>query len=148
MERKEKRREREMSGHNLSMLCRESLPALTEINLVTINRDTRTQRRQPEAKSQSDEVGRSGGGGEEKASGEKQAKTIKMKRGRGETERQWGGRGPGGVGVLRERFYHSYYFEETALICTPPEQLMSVIHQRDAFMRRCRGNIMPTALSL
>lgn len=50
--------------------------------------------------------------------------------------------------VLRERFYRSYYFEETAVICTPPEQLMSVIHQRDAFMRRCRGNIMQTALSL
>lgn len=149
MERKEKRREGEMSGHNLSMLCRESLPALTEINLVTINRDTRTQRRQPEAKSQSDEVGRRGGGGvREKASGEKQAKTIKMKRGRGGDREAVGGEGAGGVGVLRERFYHSYYFEETALICTPPEQLMSVIHQRDAFMRRCRGNIMPTALSL
>lgn len=47
-----------MSGHNLPALRRESLPALTEINLVTINRDRRTQRRQPEAKSQSDEVGR------------------------------------------------------------------------------------------
>lgn len=88
------------------MLCRESLPALTEINLVTINRDTRTQRRQPEAKSQSDEVGRrgGGGGGEEKASGEKQAKTIKMKRGRGETERQWGERGPGERGSFGRDF--------------------------------------------
>lgn len=127
--------------------CAEKVfPAPTEINLVTINRGRRTQRRQPEAKSWSDEVG----SGEEKSLlGEKPAKTIKIKKEEGgeETRRGRVGEG-GGEGVLWERFYGSYYFEETALICTPPEQLMSVIHQWDAFMRLCRGNIMPTALSL
>lgn len=87
------------------------------------------------------------GGGRKGFWGETSKNDKDEKRKRGDREAV-GGRGPGGVGVLRERFYHSYYFEETALICTPPEQLMSIIHQRDAFMRRCRGNIMPTALSL
>lgn len=45
---------------------------------------------------------------------------------------------------MGEKFYRSYYFEETAVIYTPSEQLMSVIHQQDAFMRHCRGNIMLT----
>lgn len=78
------------------MLCRESLPALTEINLVTINRDTRTQRRQPEAKSQSDEVGRREGG--RKGFWGETSKNDKDERGRG---RQ---RGSGGTGGERGSF--------------------------------------------
>lgn len=76
------------------MLCRESLPALTEINLVTINRDTRTQRRQPEAKSQSDEVGRREGG--RKGFWGETSKNDKDEKRKGETERQWGEGGRGG----------------------------------------------------
>lgn len=49
-----------------------------------------------------------------------------------------------GVQSVGERFYRSYYFEKTVVIYTPSEQLMSVIHQQDAFMRHCRGNIMLT----
>lgn len=79
------------------MLCRESLPALTEINLVTINRDTRTQRRQPEAKSQSDEVGRREGG--RKGFWGETSKNDKDEKRKGETERQLGDRvGEGGRG--------------------------------------------------
>lgn len=80
--------------------CAETVfPAPTEINLVTINRDRRTQRRQPEAKSQSDEVERDGGG-KGGLLGEKPAETIQIKRGGGggqETGRAWaGGRGSWG----------------------------------------------------
>lgn len=62
LQKKEKRKEGEPSLHYLSMLRRDILSALAEIYLVTINSDRSTQQRQPEAKSQSDEVGRGKGG--------------------------------------------------------------------------------------
>ena len=69
---------------------------------------------------------------------EKRAKRDKDEKREGERERE---RETESVG---ERFYRSYYFEETAVTYTHSEQLMSVIRQQDAFMRHCRGNIMLT----
>lgn len=70
---------------------------------------------------------------------EKQARRDNDEKSEGERETECVVCGGGG-----ERFYRSYYFEETAVIYTPSEQLMSVIHQQDAYMRHCRGNIMLT----
>lgn len=79
---------RGMNAYVIRPCCAETVfPAPTEINLVTINRDRRTQRRQPEAKSQSDEVERDGGG-KGGLLGEKPAETIKIKRGGGGGRRQ------------------------------------------------------------
>lgn len=97
---------------------------------------------------QRDEVerGKEGRMEEKPSGGERTSENDRDKKRKGEKER---GEDAGGERqrVCGERFYHSYYFEETALIHTPCEQLTSVIHQQDAFMRWCRGNIMLTALS-
>lgn len=38
----------------------------------------------------------------------------------------------------------SHYSVEPVVVHTPSEELMNIIHQQEVFMRRCRGNIMPT----
>lgn len=46
--------------------------------------------------------------------------------------------------LWRTDFITAIISKETAVIYTPSVQLMSVIHQRNAFMRHCGGNIMLT----
>lgn len=68
---------------------------------------------------------------------DKKNKRVRQRIGEHERERE----------SVGERFYRSDYFEETAVIHTPCEQLMSVIHQQGAVIGHLRGNIMLTALS-
>lgn len=44
---------------------------------------------------------------------------------------------------IGKRWSFSHYFEEPVLVHAPLEELMSIIHQQEVFMRHCRGNIMP-----